>query len=463
MGTSVQPFGGLACWGIDLLAILTGNLDRVGGLMWATPAAPMNFAFEAAGLPVKLGRWSSRAQGREERFGDLPISALAEEIETPGQGQVRALLTVAGNPVNTAPNAGRLRRAVEPLEFMVSLDGYRNETTRHADVILPPAGPLQREHYDVLLLHVAVRNVAKWSPAAIARGADEPDGWECALELARRLMGQAAVPAAAFDTAIARRLLQGALAFSRWRDTLKIDDVLGAIGNTPGVARVVDGMLRLGPYGDGCGRAPDGLSLARLKAEPHGIDLGPLQPSLPGAIATASGRVELAPQRMLADLPRLSAFLAECSGSGQSALRLINRRDARSMNSWLHNVAALAKGRDRCTAQIHPDDAGTRGIRHGDMVVVRSRNGAIDIKAEVTSAVMPGVISVPHGFGHRGAGLALRVAASKAGANVNEVSDDLAFDAVSGAIALFGVPVTVTRVDASAPVSAAADLATAGD
>jgi anaerobic selenocysteine-containing dehydrogenase len=450
MGTSVQPFGTLASWAIDLLCILTGNLDRPGGLMWATPAAPMNFAFEGAGLPVKLGRWASRAQGREERFGDLAISALAEEIETTGEGQVRSLLTVAGNPVNTAPNASRLERAVASLDFMVSLDGYRNETTRHADVILPPAGVLQRDHYDVLLMHVAVRNVAKWSPAAIARGDDEPDGWTCALELARRLMGQSAVPSHAFDSAVARRLLQGALAFSRWKDTVRIEDVLSAVGEEPGIGRVIDGMLRLGPYGDGCGRAPEGLSLARLKAQPHGIDLGPLQPALPSVIVTASGRIELAPPRMLADLPRLHAFLSE-SLAGPT-LRLINRRDARSMNSWLHNVAALAKGRDRCTAQIHPDDAASLGIRDGDSVTIRSRNGSIDIRAEVTPAIMRGVVSVPHGFGHRGAGLALRIAASRAGVNVNEVSDDLAFDQPSGAIALFGVPVTVTPVRADAPV-----------
>jgi len=453
MGTSVQPFGTLACWAIDLLCVLTGNLDRAGGLMWAAPAAPMNFAFEGAGLPVKLGRWKSRARGREERFGDLPISALAEEIEAPGEGQVRALLTVAGNPVNTAPNASRLARAVASLAFMVSLDGYRNETTRHADVILPPAGPLQREHYDVLLMHVAVRNVAKWSPAAIARGADEPDGWTSALELARRLMGQSATGADVFDAAIARRLLQGALASSRWKETVGIDEVLAAVGDVPGVARVIDGLLRLGPYGDGCGRVPDGLSLERLKAHPHGIDLGPLQPALPAVVATASGRIELAPARMLADLPRLSAFLSECADPARPTLRLVNRRDARSMNSWLHNVASLAKGRDRCTLQIHPDDARARGIRDGQAVTLRSRNGAIDIPAEVTAAMMPGVVSAPHGFGHRGAGLAMRVAEARAGVNVNEVSDELAFDAASGAIALFGVPVTVLPAEASVSAS----------
>ena len=346
MGTSVQAFGALASWAIDLLCVLTGNLDRPGGAMWAQPAVSMNFAFEAAGLPVPLGRWTSRAGGHEERFGEPPISALAEEIETPGPGQVRALLTVAGNPLNTAPNAPRLARAFGQLEFMVSLDGYRNQTTRHADVILPPAGPLARGHYDVLLMHVAVRNVAKWSPPAVPAEPDAPDGWTSALELARRLMGLTAMAPPAFDATVLRKLAQGALQASRWRDELGIDELLGAVGDRPGVARLIDALLRIGPYGDGCGRVAQGLTLARVQAAEHGIDLGPLQPALPGIVATASGKIELAPPRMLADLPRLAASLR---ADPPQVLRLINRRDARSMNSWLHNVPTLAKGRDRCT------------------------------------------------------------------------------------------------------------------
>jgi anaerobic selenocysteine-containing dehydrogenase len=442
MGTSVQAFGALACWAIDALAILTGNLDRPGGLMWAQPAAPMNFAFEAGGLPVPLGRWKSRAAGREERFGDLPISALAEEIETPGEGQVRALLTVAGNPAHTAPNATRLARALGRLAFMVALDGYRNETTRHAHVILPPVGPLQRAHYDVLLRHVAVRNVAKWSPPALPRDADARDGWASALELARRLAGAGATPPAAFDAAVLRRLAQGALAASRWKDTLPIEHLLAAVGEQPGIERVIDALLRVGPYGDGCGREPGGLTLARLKAAPHGIDLGPLQPALPGIVATASGRIALAPARMLADLPRLAASLA---GRDGDRLQLINRRDAHSMNSWLHNVAALARERDRCTVQIHPSDAAVRGIADGDPVELRSGVGRLQAPAELTDAVMPGVVSLPHGFGHQREADGMRVAAARPGANVNDVHDDLAFDEASGAIALFGVPVTVAR------------------
>ncbi len=440
MGTSVQSFGTLASWAIDLLCVLTGNLDRPGGAMWAKPAVAMNFAFEAGGGPVQLGRWKSRAAGHEERFGDLPTTAFAEEIETPGEGQVRALVTIAGNPLNTAPNAARLERALASLEFLVALDCYRNETTRFADVILPPTGPLERSHYDVLLMHVAVRNNAKWSPAALEPEPGALDGWATALELSRRLMGLEQVPPAAFDDLVLKQFAGAALGASRWRDAITLDELLAAVGKEPGIERVIDALLRIGPYGDGCGRAPEGLSLARVKAAEHGLDLGALEPQLPSAVITASGKVELAPQRMLADLPRLEAHLARVA---EAPLRLINRRDARSMNSWLHNVPALAKGRERCTLQIHPRDAEVRGIADGARVRLVGRVGALEAPAEITDEVMPGVVSLPHGFGHRGDGMALQVALQRPGANVNDVSDDLAIDEASGAGALFGQPVEV--------------------
>jgi anaerobic selenocysteine-containing dehydrogenase len=443
MGTSVQAFGTLASWAIDVLTILTGNLDRPGGALWARPAVGLHFAFEAGGVPVALGRWRSRATGREERFGDLPTPAFAEEIETPGEGQVRALVTVAGNPLNTAPNPARLERALGSLEFFVALDGYVNETTRFADVILPPSGPLERNHYDVLLMHVAVRNVAKWSPAALEPEPGARSGWETALELSRRLMGLTQLAPAAFDALVLRQLVAPALAASRFADTLSVDELAEAVGKEPGVERVVDALLRIGPYGDGCGRNPGGLTLAQVKAAEHGIDLGPLEPQLPGALVTASGKVELAPKRMRADLPRLEAFLARVA---EAPLRLINRRDARSMNSWLHNLPALAKGRERCTLQIHPRDAARRDIADGARVRLVGPVGRLEASAEITDAVMPGVVSLPHGFGHRGDGARLRVAMQRPGANVNEVSDDLAFDEASGAGALFGQPVEVEAV-----------------
>ncbi len=439
MGTSVQSFGTLASWAIDLLCILTGNLDRPGGAMWSRPAVSLGFAFEAGGA-VKLARWKSRVSGREEMFGEFPITALAEEIETPGEGQVRALVTIAGNPVNTAPNGARLERALESLDFMVSLDCYRNETTRHAHLILPPTGPLERNHYDVLLLHVAVRNVAKWSPAALEPDPGGRDGWSTSLELARRLMGLTQLSPEAFDGLVLRQLTERGLNASRWKGDLTIDELLAAVGKEPGVERVIDALLRIGHYGDACGRVPDGLTLARVKAAEHGVDLGALEPQLPGHVITPSGKIELAPERITGDLPRLEAWLADAA---RTPLRLINRRDLRSMNSWLHNVAPLAKGRERCTLQIHPRDAERRALAHGDRARVRTRVGEIEVPVEVTDAVMPGVVSLPHGFGHQGPGVELRVATKRPGANVNLVSDDLAFDAPSGASALFGGPVEV--------------------
>jgi len=442
MGTSVQSFGTLASWAIDLLCILTGNLDSPGGAMWSRPAVSLAFAFEATGA-VQLGRWQSRVSGREEMFGEIPISALAEEIETPGEEQIRGLITIAGNPVNTAPNGARLERALASLDFMVALDCYRNETTRHAHLILPPTGPLERSHYDVLLMHVAVRNVAKWSPAALEPEADGRDGWSTSLELARRLMGLTQVAPEAFDGLVLRQLAERALNASRWKGEIALDELLAAAGKEPGVERVIDALLRLGPYGDACGRNADGLTLARVKAAEHGVDLGALEPQLPGHVITPSGKIELAPVRIVADLPRLDAWLASAA---ETPLRLINRRDLRSMNSWLHNVAALAKGRERCTLQMHPHDAKQRSLADGARARVRTRVGEIEVPVEVTDAVMPGVVSLPHGFGHVGPGLDMRVATKRPGANVNLVSDDLAFDAPSGASALFGGAVEVEAV-----------------
>ncbi len=439
MGTCVQRFGTLASWALDLLAILTGNLDRPGGSMFTNPAAPLHFVFEADG-PVRFGRWRSRVSGRDEVMGELPASVLAEEIETPGEGQIRALVTVAGNPVRTYPNSERLERAIASLDFVVCLDYYRNETTRHAHLILPPTGPLERGHYDLALNHFAVRNVAKWSPPVLEPEPGSRDAWHSSLELARRLMGLGALELAQVDALVLRQFTGMALGASRFKQELSLERVLEAAGPEPGPERIVDVFLRLGPYGDGCGLAPGGLSLAQLKQSVHGIDLGPLVPMLPGQLATESGKIELAPERLLADLPRLEAWLREEDRPG---LRLINRRDVRSMNSWLHNLPALAKGRERCTLQIHPDDAAERGLTTGGEALLRTAVGAIRVPVELTDAVMRGVVSLPHGFGHAGPGIALRVAARKPGANVNAVTDDALGDGPSGASMLFGGPVEV--------------------
>jgi len=441
MGTCVQRFGTLASWGLDLLCILTGNLDRRGGAMFVNPAAPLHFALESE-RPVRFGRWRSRVGGREEVLGEFAVMALAEEIETPGEGQVRALVTVAGNPVRTAPNSARLERALASLEFMVSLDYYVNETTRHAHLILPPTGPLERGHYDLALYHFSVRNVAKWSPPVFEPEPGTRDAWQTSLELARRLMGLGATTHAQFDDLVLRTFAGRALADSRFHGELDLDRVVEAAGKEPGPERILDVLLRLGPYGDGCGRNPGGLTLARVQQSEHGIDLGALEPRLPEQLATASGCVELAPERLLADLPRLEGWLGEPPAP---SLQLINRRDLRSMNSWLHNLPGLAKGRERCTLQMHPQDAGSRGLADGALARVRSRVGEIRVPVELTLDVMPGVVSLPHGFGHDGDGLGLRVATQRPGSNVNAVSDDAPTDAPSGASVLFGLPVEVER------------------
>jgi anaerobic selenocysteine-containing dehydrogenase len=441
MGTCVQPFGTLASWALDLLAILTGNLDRRGGCMFVKPAAPLHFVFEAAG-PVRFGRWRSRVSGRDEVLGELPAAVLAEEIDTPGDGRIRALVTVAGNPVRTFPNSARLERALASLDFLVCLDTYRNETTRHAHLILPPTGPLERGHYDLALTHFAVRNVARWSPPALEPEPGSRDAWHTSLELARRLLGLG-VELPQVDGLVLRQFAALALGASRWKDELSLEQVLEGAGKEPGPERILDVLLRLGPYGDGFGRAPEGLTLARLRSHEHGLDLGPLVPMLPEHLATPSGRIELAPERLVADLPRLEAWL---DGAPATGLRLVNRRDARSMNSWLHNLPSLAKGRDRCTLQIHPDDAAERGLVPGGEALLRTRVGAIRVPVEVTTDVMRGVVSLPHGFGHEGPGVALRVATRKPGANVNAVTDDALFDAPSGTSVLFGGPVEVEAV-----------------
>lgn len=439
MGTCVQRFGTLASWAIDLVALLTGNLDRPGGSMFVNPAAPLHAIFEANG-PVEFGRYRSRATGHDEVLGEFPIAALVEEIETEGEGRVRGLFTVACNPARTMPNSARLERALDSLEFMVSLDFYRNETTRHADLILPTTAPLERDHYALTLNHFAVRNTAKWSPAALEPEPGLPDAWTIQVEIAKRIMGLGALANEQVEAIVLRQFADLALGQSRFREHLSIDTLIERSRPAPGPTPVLDALIRLGPYGDGFGREPDGLNLERIAAQPHGVDLGPLEPMLPGHLRTASGKIELAPPRITGDLPRLRAWL---DASRESDLVLINRRDIRSMNSWLHNLPALAKGKDRCVLLIHPADAEARGIGRGDKVRIRGAEGEIESIAAPTADMMPGVVSLPHGFGHEGEDLALDVARRKPGANVNAITRDDAFDIPSGASMLYGSTVEV--------------------
>nr|MBA3819148.1 molybdopterin-dependent oxidoreductase [Deltaproteobacteria bacterium] len=410
IGVCTQEFGGLAAWLCYVLNALTGHLDTPGGLMFSTPAVdPLPLA-ALLGFDGGFDRWRSRVSGKPEFGGEYPVTVLAEEIETAGRGQVRALLTSAGNPVLSAPGGPRLERAFAGLEFMVSIDPYLNETTRLAHVILPPTSALERSHYDAALYSLAVRNVAKYSPPLFERAADARHDWEICLALWSRI-------------GTPRRLGPGARVVRR---------LLGTLGPEP----IVDLALRVGPHR---------LSLAKLRAAPHGLDLGALEPRLPGRLATHDKRVHLAPAEYLADLARLERHHAAAPAATSPGLVLIGRRHLRSNNSWMHNTERLVKGPARCTLMIHPDDATARGLAEGGRARVSTTRGTIELPVEVTDTLMPGVVSVPHGWGHGRAGTRLQVAVKVAGVSVNDILDPAVIDELSGTSALTGQRVEVVK------------------
>lgn len=421
IGTTTQAFGTLASWLVDVLNVLTGNLDRPGGAMFPLAAAGQPNARPGKGRPWKVGRWHSRVRGLPEAMGELPVATLADEILTPGEGQVRALVTVCGNPCLSTPNAGRLAEALGGLDFMVSLDVYLNETSRHADVILPGPTPLERPHYDVALYQLAVRNVANWTPAALE--SPVPQEWRTLL----RLTGIAAGLGDSADV----DALDGMVAAEAARRA-GVD--MSVAGDRTGPERIIELLLRGGPYD---------LTLADLEAAPHGVDLGPLAPRLPGALSTTSGLVELAPARIMADVPRLAALLGE---PVDGRLVLIGRRQLGSNNSWMHNLEPLVRGQNRCTAQLNPADAARLGLTDGARAVVRSRAGKVEIPVEVTDAIRPGVVSIPHGWGHDVDGTRAAVATAHPGVNTNLLADDTLLDALSGTAVLNGIPVDVEPV-----------------
>jgi anaerobic selenocysteine-containing dehydrogenase len=355
-------------------------------------------------------------RGLPEFGGEWPASVLAEEIETDGPGRIRGLVTIAGNPVLSTPNGARLDRALGRLDFMVAVDTYRNETTRHADLILPPASPLERDHFDLVFHLLAVRNTVRYSPPTVPPPPGARQDWEILAALARGLN---------------RRKGQ-------WRERL----VLGA-ASWLGPRGIVDLLLRTGPYG-AWRRGGRGLSLAAVEAAPHGIDLGPLTPALPGVLETPGRRIALAPAPLAADVARLRTALLDVRAA-RNGLRLVGRRDLRSNNSWMHNSARLVKGPERCTLLMHPEDARARGLLAGDRVEVRSRAGAVAVPLAITDEMMPGVVSLPHGWGHGRPGVGLAVASTHAGASLNDVTDEQVVDALAGTAALNGVPVDVVR------------------
>ena len=419
IGTCTQEYGTLASWLVDVVNVLTGHLDEPGGAMF--PKAPA-FAANTLGAPgrgkgITIGRRQSRVSGAPEVFGELPMGCLAEEIETPGDGQIRALISIASNPVLSAPNGPRLAAALASLDLMVSVDVYRNETTRHAHVILPGLSPLEESHYDVAFPQLAWHNVARFSPAVLPRPPGRLAEWEILVKLLAIATGKPHTDVNALDDQLALddvRRVAGPAA----------EQILAAVPRK-GPERLLDIALRAGPYH---------LTLDQLAAAPAGIDLGPLAPRVPELLRTPSGQIELAPPLLVDDLSRASADLARPVPD----LVIVGRRQLRSNNSWMHNLPILAKGPFRCTALVHPDDAARLGLVDGGRAQITGSGRTIDVTVELDAGMMPGVVSLPHGWGHDQPGTQLAVAAERPGANLNAVLDEHRRDPLSGNAVLSG-------------------------
>jgi len=445
MGTSTVEFGTLANWLVDVLNILTGNLDRAGGAMFPTPAH-MPRRSRPGGKGWILGRWKSRVKGLREVMGELPVCTLCDEIESPGKGQVRALITVASNPVIALPNSNRVDRALAGLDFMVSVDFYLNASTRHAHVILPPTGPLSTAQYDFAFYNLSIRNIANYSPPVLPKPHDEMDKWEILYGLAMIFSGHgASADITQMDDAIISMMVGGAagketsLLFGRQRE------ILQAMKDLRGPDRMLDFMLRTGAYGDGFGLNPGGLSLSRLEEHPHGMDLGPLEERIPGILRTPSGKIDLAPEPLVRDVQRLTEAI---NRPESDALVLVGRRHLRTNNSWMANISSLVSGPPRCVLHVHPKDAVRLGLEDGASAVIKSRVGRVTAPVEITPDIRPGVVSLPHGWGHDLDGVRMDVARAHGGLNSNVLSDDACFDPLSNNAVLNGIPVVVSKADA---------------
>ena len=424
VGSSTVEYGTLTNWLVDVLNVITGNLDRPGGALFPLSATDRAPRPAAPGKGFALGRWASRVSGHPEAKGELPIAALAEEIDTPGDGRIRAAISIAANPVLSAPDGDRLDRALAGLDFMVSVDPYLNETSRHADVVLPPPPPSQSSHFDFAFNAFAVRNQARYTPAVLPLEEGRMGECEIQARLVLAVGGMHGAEPSAVDDMVIENTLTKAGAPKELAEQLT--------GRT-GPERRLDMMLRLGPYD---------LTLDKLLENPHGVDLGPLQPRIAQILKTRSGRVELLPGPIAADLPRLRRALAE----RPTALVLVGRRHLRSNNSWMHNVATLNGGSNRCTLQIHPADAARLGLEEGAPARITAEGGQVEAPVEITDAVRTGVVSLPHGWGHDRPGTRMSVAAARPGVNVNQLLDGSRLDPLSGTAVLNGFPVDVSPV-----------------
>lgn len=413
LGVSVQEFGTAAQWLITALNIITNNFDRPGGAMFSKPAFDMVNLSQKSG-DGQFASWKSRVRNLPEFNGETPVATLADEILTPGEGQVKALITIAGNPVLSTPNSEKLDNAIAQLDYMVAVDFYINATTRNANIILPPTHTLEHDHYDFVFLLLAVRNFVKYSPTVFPPPKYMRHDWEIFRELHIRMVNRGV---------------------SGWIKSLLLRTVYTFM--TP-LSMIALG-LRLGPYGKLIG----GLSLRKVKKNVHGIDLGALEPCLPQRLMTKDKKVDVAPQLFVDDCKRIAAKLQTHE---QSKFVLIGRRNLRSNNSWMHNCKRLVKGPNRCTLWINSRDANELNIENGHSVLVTSRVGKIEIEVEIRNTVMPGVVSIPHGWGHNRPGIQLETAQQHAGVSINDLTDELFIDEISGNAALNGVPVAISKL-----------------
>lgn len=440
-GTCTQRFGTVTSWLIDALNIITGNLDRKGGNLFARSVAlGMLFENNCRDGVFPVGRWHTRASGLPEVMGMFPSAALAEEMLTPGDGQMRGLITIAGNIALSHPNGARLERGFEGLDFMMSLDIYLNETTRHADLILPDTSYAEQSNFAAVTGYETIRQFTKWSAPIFTPQAGQLRDWEILVGLAARLKG---VSPAEIEEKFVGRVLGRAIKEGRPEArTVPIEAARDLIGDVPGPDRIFDILLRGGPHGDAFGAVPDGLNLDRVKQHPHGLDLGPLDVgSLPGLIATPDRMIDLAPSWILADLPRMEAELEKCSRP--DAMLMIGRRHIRSKNAWMHNIHLLTKGKERCTLLVHPLDADRLGLSAGSKALVRTHIAALEAPVEISDEVMPGVVSLPHGWGHDIPGTRQKVASARPGVNTNVLIDDMDIDLPSSTSILNGIAVEI--------------------
>ncbi|MFK8041559.1 molybdopterin-dependent oxidoreductase [Congregibacter sp.] len=402
MGVSTQIFGGLCQWLIQIINIVTGNLDKPGGSMFTLPAVDQ---VPRTG-PGGFDRHRSRVRNLPEFDRELPAAAMAEEITTSGEGQIRVMFTGAGNPVLSTPNGRALDDALPQLDFMVSLDPYINETTRHAHIILPPTSPLEHDHYDIAFHINAMRNTTRYNPPVFEPASDKLHDWEIFTALGER--------------------------------------VARALGEEPkelvAPHDMIDVGLQFGPYGKG---SEHDLSLEKLKENPSGIDLGELQAMLPDRLMTADKQIHCAAPQALADLDRLASTFGDTPAEG---LLLIGRRHVRSNNSWMHNYHRLVKGKPRDQLMVHPEDLSAHALKDGDQALLQSRSGEVTVTLLASDEVMPGVVSLPHGFGHNRQGIRMKTASANAGVSCNDVTDAAYLDELSGNAAINGVPVKLRAI-----------------